>query len=845
MPLTTKHIDSFIRNEKNKLKVDEQMYHDAIKFKNFGALTLLLMNDGDELHLILNKIQSYDLLFQSLKHHEYKLLTEIVRKELLSFEPSILEGLFDIERRNNDVRIIVELLIIKFFKYHHWIFSSSSTAIEIFLLVASKINNRNIMALILNFLFQQPWDAQDCLKSLLNDSLKLKYSIEDLINATDLFEEKPLEEMSQEHNISENSNHLDILKLNPSNRSLTAAKHRIDRNNDYRSFIIENCIKNKSFFSLILNVAIKVENFNIIQYLIENENLKSKVDINSRDKNLDYPLIIALNNIKIFHYLLDHGGHINIENSKGVPLLTVALQNKQYMAVKTIFHYKNIENINNAIIGQNSYTFHTNSKPLIIQYLFNSSFNLKEYIEENRLSLEEINKIDQYGYSLLHYCILKEDVTSVNYLVDRGAEVNFVKNKNGDGHSSIEIAIHIGHKDIFFSLLQSVTFDVNRKNSREEIPLTTLLKNQHFSLEDKMMMIESLLIKGSQINILDYENMTSVLVYAIQFSSLPIVQLLVSYEADINSIDFYKNSPLTYAIQEKSLPIVEFLLDHGADPNFIDFFNISVLAYAIQSQFLSIVECLVRHGADVNFILKKNCYLNHNHYKYKYQHREKTMLNFAIELGNLSIVQCLIESHAVMNREESNEIIDIFHNSKNIDLFTYLLEQKVIGAMDNERDGVTMLNDIILNDDVDLFKVLVEHGIDIEQLVFKDYTPLLYALDNCKWSIVKYLITIGADIQPVNEHIMILKRLITYGKFDILSLLLSHHVDINREFENGNTLLAYTILTEGALFVVYLLDVGADFHRLKGRKNIITSLKNILIKEPNEKIKMLLDYLDE
>ncbi|ORX57850.1 hypothetical protein BCR36DRAFT_580418 [Piromyces finnis] len=100
-----------------------------------------------------------------------------------------------------------------------------------------------------------------------------------------------------------------------------------------------------SYFNLILSSLIKIENIDLLKLLMENEELKSKININVKDKNNEYPLIAAFytNNIKIFKYLLDYGASTNI---KGIdkdsydeqlkPLITLAIKGNRYEIIKLL-----------------------------------------------------------------------------------------------------------------------------------------------------------------------------------------------------------------------------------------------------------------------------------------------------------------------------------------------------------------------------------------------------------------------------------------------------------------------------------------------------------------------------
>ncbi|ORX81126.1 ankyrin, partial [Anaeromyces robustus] len=110
---------------------------------------------------------------------------------------------------------------------------------------------------------------------------------------------------------------------------------------------------------------------------------------------------------------------------------------------------------------------------------------------------------------------------------------------------------------------------------------------------------------------------------------------------------------------------------------------------------------------------------------------------------------------------------------------------------------------------LDLLKILVSQNINIELKDKHDYTPLINAIVCRNFSIINYLLEIGADIQPVNLHIKVIEKIIINNDFNILKNLVEHHLDINAKDEEGNTPLIYAIKNRNIEIVEYLLKMGA------------------------------------
>jgi len=106
-----------------------------------------------------------------------------------------------------------------------------------------------------------------------------------------------------------------------------------------------------SYLNSVLNAMIRLNNFYMVKYLVENEIFISRNDINIKDCNNEYSLFVAFvnENIKIFKYLLDHGANWNIKNINGLSLLSLILSKHKYKYLQYLLkHNININEKNNS-----------------------------------------------------------------------------------------------------------------------------------------------------------------------------------------------------------------------------------------------------------------------------------------------------------------------------------------------------------------------------------------------------------------------------------------------------------------------------------------------------------------
>ena len=105
------------------------------------------------------------------------------------------------------------------------------------------------------------------------------------------------------------------------------------KDDEIAQFLIKSVVSSPnytpSYKTIILNIAIRAENFEMVRFLIESKDLKyTTKDINSKDSRGYYPIIKALSvkNIEIFDYLLDHGADYNTKNEEKESLLFLAIE---------------------------------------------------------------------------------------------------------------------------------------------------------------------------------------------------------------------------------------------------------------------------------------------------------------------------------------------------------------------------------------------------------------------------------------------------------------------------------------------------------------------------------------
>eukprot|EP00833_Pecoramyces_ruminatium_P015127 jgi/Orpsp1_1/1189159/evm.model.d7180000069924.1 len=174
------------------------------------------------------------------------------------------------------------------------------------------------------------------------------------------------------------------------------------------------------YLNLILNMAIKIKNMKLVQYLVEDKEFKSIIDLNVKDTSGEYPIIISIycGNVEIFEYLLDHGANCNIKDSNGNPLLSLAI----------------------------------NNNPLLVKYLLKKPNIL-------------INEKDANGNYPLINAINQNDIDNVILLVKYGNDFNIDMDiSDMNGNTPLTLSYKLEHFEIFKFLVKYLDI-INNKDT--------------------------------------------------------------------------------------------------------------------------------------------------------------------------------------------------------------------------------------------------------------------------------------------------------------------------------------------------------------------------------------------
>jgi len=686
--------------------------------------------------------------------------------------------------------------------------------------------------------------------------------------------------------------------------------------------------KENSFLSLIINVLIKLHYISLIKYLIENNKLNLNINLNMKDKNGEFPLITAAStkNLKIFEYLLNRGVNTNVKDINGKSLFELCLKNENFIIIQKLLkenminewinsdkenllpiiraiYLNNIDEIYALIKDKdehnkdknNTYNcFYNSFTPLTLSYLLNHQDIFKVLI-----NFVDINEIDGYGYNILHYSILKDDIQMVKYLINKGANVNFNKGPGMHGHSAINISIIIKNDKILSFLFQNQFIPINKLDMNMESPLMVLIKTKNYSIEEKLNLIEMLLNSGQIMNLVnDSEDVNKsaknlLIKCLIDYGELEVIQYFIKYSNNNNN-NIFIDEIVKIIISENKLELLKgLILNNYLDIHWKNENGDCFLNYAIDTQNIEIAQYLLEKGCRMdnsNYKILKKVYNSSENTNFirllipKYidiqnenKENKKMILKDALEYGNEAVLEYLIncglevqniDEKSIENiiyryefekfkllvpkyfdREDDNLLIKVIE-SKNRKIFKYLMDIKPI----SQDIGSQLLRKIICTNSFDLLKILInsengdikcnvnmidkygdiplnlaiknenkkiiehliDNGADLNGKDSRNFSPLVYALQELKDNeenddIIKYLIDYGANINEINkEGSTPLIYAIRKGKINIVHYLVEHGADINTKTSYGISPLVTAIYENNDILVEYLLNHGAN-----------------------------------
>ena len=353
----------------------------------------------------------------------------------------------------------------------------------------------------------------------------------------------------------------------------------------------------------------------------------------------------------------------------------------------------------------------------------------------------------------------------------------------------------------------------------------------HFAVKNhNIQIINFLLSRGADANVCD-ENGISPLHLAAADGNLEIASILLNARANINQIDYDRFSPLHMSAQYNYVDLVQLLIERGADPYLEDIEGITALHLAMYNNNIDVVRILLNvmdrdfvesniglHSAahsGNNEIVKLflSFFPNINALSFTSMNRQGvTALSIAIKEGLTDTARFLIENGALLSTTSGYNEISTAVKNEDIEMVKLLLEKGVdINQIDEK--GVSLLHIAINNLDLDLVSLLIYSGADLYQLYKNKFSALQLSIRVDSFEISKLLLENGANPNQLDSRgFTSLHLAAAKGYTNITSLLLEYNVKIEQPNHQGITALRIASLREHYAVANILIENGANIY---------------------------------
>ncbi|MDX9901534.1 MAG: ankyrin repeat domain-containing protein [Aliarcobacter sp.] len=490
------------------------------------------------------------------------------------------------------------------------------------------------------------------------------------------------------------------------------------------------------------------------------------VNINKKDEKGQTILfsLVAKRKLEALKILIKNGANLTLEDLHRKTVLDEAVDRNDGMMIRFLLDNGfNINHKNNSgrTIFQNVARM-GNNKIFQIFMKYNADFNIKDShgktvlfdaVEGGNLDIlkdvinntNNLNILDENHQNALFSAVLKDDISLATELILNGINVNFL-DKNGQ--NVLFNAILQGAKNLsLIELLIKKGINLN------------IVDNYHKNLIDEILYVFDLQKNPPKELDGKYKIVTEEKEY------LPLGFLFLEHGLEIDKIDESGKTILQKAVENKNFANAEFLLNCGADVNICDEFEKNIVHKEILKGYSNykMIDFLVSHGANID----------------------------ARDLDEKGIVDDIIEIIAIIKGFKKPNTF--FSNEIKYDEKYDILLKKVLTYRPNiERqrlDGTNILFDMVMYNDFETLKTIINYGINLNIKDKRGYTPLIYMVEE------------GLKISDKKEKDSFIERLIYFLKY---------RVNIDAQDNDGRTVIHKAVIANDLVVLEKLLTKKAD-----------------------------------
>lgn len=279
---------------------------------------------------------------------------------------------------------------------------------------------------------------------------------------------------------------------------------------------------------------------------------------------------------------------------------------------------------------------------------------------------------------------------------------------------------------------------------------------------------------------------------------------LLESGSSVNQSDLNGVSLAQYAIENDSYDVVKLMIEKGYDVNTnLKPSNISVLMYCCYRKKFEIAKLFIKKGANVNYAIQSG------------NLKGTTPLITCAMFGSLDLTKLLVEKGADLNAADDKGDTPIIAalGCKYPEIARYLIEK---GADVNKKNkvGWTPVLGAIFSDSLGIAEFIIPKSKSVinERDIHKQ-SPLVLAIGNNRLDLVKLLIQNGADVNGLGYSDKTLLRICCANaklNFEILKAIVDARADLNRMSSDSILPIYQALISKRCDFVDYLFKKGAN-----------------------------------
>lgn len=354
----------------------------------------------------------------------------------------------------------------------------------------------------------------------------------------------------------------------------------------------------------------------------------------------------------------------------------------------------------------------------------------------------EIDKEDENGQTPLHMICKVGDKETVTFFIKNGSSIN---RTDCDGQTPLYIAAQNANIEVMEYLLDNQCF-VNACRFNGQSPL-------HASCAKNETKPVTLLLKyGINIDAIDHFG-NSPLHISCQYGHCNVLELLILNNSKLNLQNSKGRTPLHTACIEGYIDIVLHLLKWGANINIRDSTGMTALYYACLNGFNNIATLLLNYRS-----ISKEGLTDY-----------KICFKICFENNYVDIAKMIVVRRKLIFKN----VDAFFHHaciSGNYIKAKFLLNFEA--SLKKDKDGKTPLFKAAENNHLQIVKLLLQWGADINDTGVDEMTPLFVSCVNGNKKVAEYLIEQQANIYKKNKHnILPYQAAFQLGYTDICNIL--------------------------------------------------------------------------